>query len=209
MGAFRVGGAGTLCLGALVLFALGIFGFVEARQDAHAAGHETSTTADVTRRYDSGVVSANGNTNPKYLCSYDFTVDGQFYHGSGCPDSGFDDSIKGQLLDQVGRIQRIKATVYYDSTDPSVNSLQRLGPSSDRYSRGGVFFICLGVLALGAGIAMAMIGNNGDTAAGAMADGSEGGSDASGGISASDQAMLDHLSKVHWSADSSEPSQRD
>ncbi len=209
MGAFRVGGAGTLCLGALVLFALGIFGFVQGRQDARAAEHETSTTTDVTRQYDSGVVSANGNTHPRYRCSYDFTVEGQFYHGSGCPDSGFDNSIKGQLLDQVGRVERIKATVYYDSTDPSVNSLQRLGTSSDRYSRGGVLFTCLGVLALCAGIALAIVGNNGDKAAGAMAGGNEGGSEASGGISASDQAMLDHLSKVHWSADSSETTERD
>jgi hypothetical protein len=109
----------------------------------------------------------------------------------------------------VGRIERIKATVYYDSTDPSVNSMQRFGTASDRYSRGGVLFICLGVLTLGAGIALAIVVNNGETPAGATGSGNEGGSPASGGISASDQAMLDHLSKVHWSADSSETSQRD
>lgn len=136
-----------MTLGAVVLFGLGFLGFARAKRDEKAAASEATKVVEVSRNY-RHKASSSGNQDGSYRCTYGLLVSGNFYPGTGCPAQGFDDSIQAQLLDGLGRTQRIRATVYYDSNDPSVNSLTEFSALRESDLRGGWVFIRLGMIML-------------------------------------------------------------
>jgi hypothetical protein len=140
-----------MTLGAMALFGLGILGFVRAQRDAKAAANEASKIVEVSRNYRHKASSSSSNSSNQggsYRCTYGLLVSGNFYPGTGCPAQGFDDSFQAQLLDGLGRTQRIQATVYFDSTDPSVNSPTEFSVLRQYDLSGGWVFIRLGIILL-------------------------------------------------------------
>jgi hypothetical protein len=81
-----------------------------------------------------------------YSCEYTFSVDGSFYvENQECPHGIADDAARGKYSD-AGTSMDINATVYYDPTDPSVNSLLEFNTESESYYRQAVSLSCVGGL---------------------------------------------------------------
>jgi hypothetical protein len=78
-----------------------------------------------------------------YSCTYSFNVDGSFHTGrSDCPQGIADEAVKVKFLDPSGTPTRANATVYYDPTHPSVNSLLEFNVASENEYRVAVPWIC-------------------------------------------------------------------
>ncbi|MGA2352600.1 MAG: hypothetical protein ABSF70_19360 [Terracidiphilus sp.] len=121
--------AGSLILGAVIAFALGVMCFYEAKQYAALAPNESTATAHLNMRFQSN--RDKGYTRHK--CEYSFSVEGASYHGyENCPLQSADDPVKGELLDYAGVLLNSSATVYYDPANPSTNSLTEFGAMSER-----------------------------------------------------------------------------
>ena len=81
-----------------------------------------------------------------YSRGYTFSVDGSFYvENQECPHGIADDAARGKYSD-AGTSMDINATVYYDPTDPSVNSLLEFNTESESYYRQAVTLSCVGGL---------------------------------------------------------------
>jgi hypothetical protein len=121
--------AGSMILGSIIAFALGVGCFYEAKQYAALAPNESTATAHLNMRYQS-------NRNKSYArpkCDYSFIVEGVSYRGyESCPLQSADDPVKGEILDLAGVLLKTSATVYYDPADPSTNSLTEFGATSER-----------------------------------------------------------------------------
>jgi hypothetical protein len=144
--------AGSMILGAIIAFAIGVGCFYEAKQYAALAPNESTATAHLNMRYQS---SRNKSyTRPK--CDYSFVVEGVSYRGyESCPLQSADDPVKGEILDLTGVLLKTSATVYYDPADPSTNSLTEFGAISERdnlYAKlsSGVGVMLVFLVALGA-----------------------------------------------------------
>ena len=82
-----------------------------------------------------------------YTCRYDFSVEGQTDSGkSSCPQISSEDSIKPEASNSVNDLARHDSTVYYDPSDPTINSLTEFGASSETEYRKGIWLIGLGVI---------------------------------------------------------------
>ena len=159
MGSIQRTGAASVLAGAMVLFALSILCFYSVHQQAGTAQIESTTTADVYESYRSRTDSS-GNTQGRYICDYFFTIDGKEYRGSGCPVGGLGISVKDQLKERLGEREMIRTIVYYNTNDPSINSLDEFTASRAWEIRGGILFLSVGVLALGFSGLLAIYGNS-------------------------------------------------
>ncbi|MGA3161101.1 MAG: hypothetical protein ABSC77_07775 [Terracidiphilus sp.] len=141
-------------LASLFLFTLGGFGIHFAMQYAALAQRERTTEADVTR-YRSSIHTKGSqnksinlsNFSTRYGCSYNFSVDGESYSSSGnISELSVDDSIKAELQKYTDVPLRFSATVYYDPSNPSINSLTEYGAMSVDQYRMATILICIGVI---------------------------------------------------------------
>jgi len=114
----------------------------KARKFASAATSERTTTAHVFSVEHSIFRRLRFNY---YRCSYNFSVDGSFnIDNSDCPQEIADDAVKGKYSDSTAT--STSATVYYDPTDPSVNSLLEFSAASGNEYRVATPWIGLGAL---------------------------------------------------------------
>lgn len=121
--------AGSMILGAVIAFALGVGCFYEAKQYAALAPNESTATAHLNLRFKSS--RNKGYERPK--CEYSFSVEGVTYRGyEYCPHQSTDNPVKGEILDYAGILLNSSATVYYDPANPSTNSLTEFGAMSER-----------------------------------------------------------------------------
>jgi len=82
-----------------------------------------------------------------YSCGYNFSVDGSFYiEDDDCPRWIADDAAKGKYSGSTLGSTIADATVYYDSADPSVNSLLAFSVASENYYWQAVTLIGVGAL---------------------------------------------------------------
>ena len=131
----------------LLVLVFGGYCIYRAMQYSGAAAGEQTTTAQVYRH----------DTIKHTNCTYNFTVDGKPYSGGDCPGSiplGHSD-----------------ATVYYDSSKPSINSLSEFGAASQRWYLYAAWSICsgcvlFGVVVLGGAYKKSKSGNGGSGAGG-------------------------------------------
>jgi hypothetical protein len=120
--------AGSMILGAIIAFALGGVCIYEAKQYDALAPHESTATAHLNIRYQYN--RDRRSWRPK--CDYSFSVEGTTYRGSeNCPRQSADNPLKGEILDFSGVLLNSSATVYYDPSDPSTNSLTEYGAKSE------------------------------------------------------------------------------
>jgi hypothetical protein len=135
----------TLLLLALFFFLFGI-SIYRAKQYAHAAPGERTTytyKASMQMRYHSYLFGLS----KYYICSYDFMIEGASYSGLGpCPNRDADDSIKEKLSGSVRTMPMQNATVYYDPTNPSLNSLTEFNARSMAEYRGAMLPIGIGII---------------------------------------------------------------
>jgi hypothetical protein len=128
----------------IVAFVGAGFCIYQARQYASAAPNERTTTAHVVTVYHSIFRSLRFNY---YSCSYNFTLDGSLHTGlRDCPQWIVDDAIKGGYLGSGTAPTGTDATVYYDPTDPSVNSLLEFSAERQIWYRWAVPWVGLGAL---------------------------------------------------------------
>jgi hypothetical protein len=114
----------------------------KARKFASAAPSEMTTTAHVFSVEHSIFRRLRFNY---YRCSYNFSVDGAFnIDNSDCPQEIVDDAVKGKYSDSSAT--STSATVYYDPTDLSVNSLLEFSAASENEYRAAMPFIGLGTI---------------------------------------------------------------
>lgn len=148
-------------LASLFLFTIGGFGVHFAMRDAALVPTERTTEANVIR-YRSSIHTKGSqqksidlsNFSTAYKCSYNFSVDGESYSGSGyISELSVDDSTKAELQEYTDVPLSFNATVYYDSSNPSMSSLTEFGAESENQYRiaaltigSGVVFIILVVL---------------------------------------------------------------
>jgi hypothetical protein len=131
----------SLILSILVFFCVGIC-IYKAKEFANSVSSERTTTAQVVSVYHSIFRGLRFNY---YSCSYNFSVDGVFYVGlSDCPQRIADDAAKGMYSGSAGELARTNVTVYYNSVDPSVNSLLEFSAASEIEYRVAIPWICLG-----------------------------------------------------------------
>ncbi len=91
----------------------------------------------------------HGFRSDKYVCSYEFSIDKGTYRGSDeCTGLGDNNRGKGRSPDVTGTIPGANLTVYYNSVNPSMNSLLEFDVASEREYRGAGFWIVLGALGL-------------------------------------------------------------
>ena len=109
----------------LAILAFGGYCLYLGMQYSSAAAGEQTTTAHVYRH----------DTIEHTNCSYNFTVDGIAYGGSDCS--------RGIPLGHSD------ATVYYDPSKPSINSLNEFGVASQRWYLYGALDICAGCVLFG------------------------------------------------------------
>jgi len=148
-------------LTSLFLFTIGGFGIHAAMLDAAHVPTERTTEANVIRYRSSfrtkGAQNQSidlSNFSTGYKCSYNFSVDGESYSSSGyISELSVDDSIKAELRKYIDVPLKFSATVYYDPSNPSINSLTEYGAMSvDQYRMStiligiGVMFIMFAVL---------------------------------------------------------------
>ncbi|MGB0063249.1 MAG: hypothetical protein WBP85_02295 [Terracidiphilus sp.] len=112
-----------ICL--LSILAFGAYCIDRAMQYSSAEPGEQSTIAHV-HQYGTAL-----HTN----CTYDFAVDGITYSGSDCTRG-----IRSGYFD---------ATVYYDPSRPSINSLDEFGTASKRWYQYAALSICSGCIIFG------------------------------------------------------------
>lgn len=94
----------------------------------------------------------------EYVCSYEFSTDETSYRGSDeCTELGDNNRVRSG--DAAGTIAGAKLIVYYDSFNPSINSLLELSAASKREYRGAGFWIILGVLVFFSAIFGLMLGS--------------------------------------------------
>jgi hypothetical protein len=109
----------------LIVLSFGGYCIYRAMQYASAESGERSTITHVYKR----------DTIKHSYCDYSFTVDGVAYGGRDCPQgiaSGYSD-----------------ATVYYDSSDPSMNTLEEFGAASKRWYQYAALCLCGGCIGIG------------------------------------------------------------
>ncbi len=129
--------AHSLILAVLVFFIAGSF-IYKSRKFASAAPRERASTAQDVSIYHHVFRGLRFNY---YSCTYNFSVDGSFHIGlSDCPQGIADDVVKGRASAEAN------ATVYYDPTDPSVNSLLEFSAASENAYRVALPWIGFGVL---------------------------------------------------------------
>jgi len=105
---------GTLALGLLLALAYGALSLYKVSRDKAIAPNEGTVPDVYMQRY-------NSQTSGPNRCVYSFNVDGNPYGGRGnCPIDG---SAKDVAEDLAGLRPSSTATVYYDPSDPSTNSL--------------------------------------------------------------------------------------
>jgi hypothetical protein len=144
LGSIRYAGAGGFILAALVFFGLAISSFYRSDRDARLATTQKTATATGFQTYSTSFSS--GNSSGYFHRHYQFTVDNMLYVGSGCPNFTLAQNLRDGLLKELGTRQ-FKATVYYDPSDPSTNSLSAYTANDSNVM--GIWFICLGVCSLG------------------------------------------------------------
>lgn len=117
-----------------------------ARQYAATAPGERSTVAyDLQRRHR----FMHGFRFSYSSCDYLFSVDGWTYSGDAdCPQPAADDSDKEKLSGSAGAPPESIATVYYDPTDPSINSLIEFGALSQAEYRHAILWVGIGILTI-------------------------------------------------------------
>jgi hypothetical protein len=136
-------------ISSLLIIVLGGFELHSAMRYAAVAPTEKTTDAYLT--YDRGT-SRKSYSIPdfsrEYHCIYNFTVDGESYSSSAeVSELSVDDSIKKELRDSqdsTGAPVRFNATVYYDPSNPSMNSLTEFGAKSKGCYQGAALFISIG-----------------------------------------------------------------
>lgn len=129
---------------AIFVFVLAGLSIFKAREFASAAPREKTTTArDVSVHHH----IFRGLRFNYYSCTYNFSVDGSFYLGlADCPRGIADDAAKGEHAGSAADLARADATVYYDPSDPSVNSLLEFSAASGNEYRVAAPWICAGAL---------------------------------------------------------------
>lgn len=140
-------------LASLFLFTLGGICIHGAMRDAAVAPGEKTTEANVTR-YRSSIHTKGAqnqsidlsNFSTGYGCSYNFSVDGVDYSNSGrISELSVDDSVKAELREYTDVPLKFSATVYYDSSNPSINSLTEYGAMSEDQYRMATILIGIGL----------------------------------------------------------------
>jgi len=109
----------------LIILAFGAYCIDRAMQYSSSAPSEQSTIAHVYRF----------KGYKRMHCSYNFTVAGTAYLGGDCPWST-----------PYGHFD---ATVYYDPSKPSINSLDEFGAASKRWYQWAAASICSGCIIFG------------------------------------------------------------
>jgi hypothetical protein len=111
-------------IAALLVLACGGLEIVKAKQFAAAAPAErTATAQNLSRSHH----ASRGLRFNYYSCDYTFTVDGVSHRGDGeCPQPG------------------AATIVYYDSSDPSLNSLLEFSAASEQCYRNATPWIVVG-----------------------------------------------------------------
>jgi hypothetical protein len=116
----------------------------QAREYAIAAPTERTTTAHVISVYHSIFRSLRFDY---YSCSYNFSIDGSLYIGlRDCPQWIIDEVGKGKYLGSGTVLTGTDATVYYDPSDPSVNSLLEFSAESQILYRCTAPWVGIGAL---------------------------------------------------------------
>ncbi|MGD0736486.1 MAG: DUF3592 domain-containing protein [Terracidiphilus sp.] len=194
MGTFRFAGAGGLILGAFALFALGITSFVHSGRDASLAANQRMSTAQGTKTYTT-TRDSSGHTHSHIDCAYHFKVDETLYNGNDCPADDPTESFGKHLLDEYAGPQKFTATVYYDPTDPSTNSLTEFAARSGYDNQMGILFIGVGIILLGL-VAMGALMSNNQSSIPTMSEAPTVPSTVPEQSSPSGQQFLDDLDKV-------------
>ena len=116
----------------------------KAREFKSAAQRERTTTArDISVHHH----IFRGLRFNYYSCTYNFDVEGSFYLGLGdCPQGIADDTVKGKYSAFARAATGAGAAVYYDPSDPSVNSLLEFSAASENEYRIAAPWICLGAV---------------------------------------------------------------
>lgn len=127
-------------------FVLGGLSIYRATQYASASPIEKTTTAyDASMRMNYHTF-AFIRLSKHYTCSYDFMVEGVSYSGDGdCTQLSVDDSIKRKFSDSVRVLPIQNLTVYYDPSNPSLNSLTEFRVRSKVEYRMAIGGIALGI----------------------------------------------------------------
>jgi len=138
-------GAGRSLLLPILVFVCASTCIYEAREYASAIPNERTTTAHVVS-VDYSIF--RGLRFNYYSCSYYFRVNGSLYFGRrDCPQWIIDNAVKGKYLGFGMVPEGTDATIYYDSADPSVNSLLEFRAESGIAYRTAVPWICLELVA--------------------------------------------------------------
>jgi hypothetical protein len=99
-----------------------------------AANEKTTITSDINVKYNAWY----GLRFNYYSCHYSFRVDSETYSGHGdCPQLSADD-VKEGIRENIA--------VYYDPSNPSLNSLIEFSAASENYYRYAVPWVGVGVL---------------------------------------------------------------
>ena len=202
MSTIRNTSTGGLIVGALLSFAVGIFGFVQSETDATLATNQKSTTTSVTRYYVSRTDSS-GDESGSFQCNYHFTVDSKDYRGSTCPVQNLKQfpmrnlkqSMESQITRGLSGPDQFQATVYFDPSDPTTNSLSPYGAVSENDSRIGMGGIVLGVILLIFALLAVLLSNNSTTAAAAQAAAAQGPTTMPAEYIPSEQKFLEDLDR--------------
>lgn len=129
---------------AIAVFACTGFCIYRAKDFASAAPNEETTTAHVVSVEHQIFRYLRFNF---YSCGYNFSLDGALYLENGdCPQGIADDAAKGKYSTFVGASTETNVTVYYDPSDPSVNSLLEFRAASESYYRQAASLTCVGTL---------------------------------------------------------------
>lgn len=127
---------------------LGYVCFKTATQYAKAAPRERTTTASnvyIKRNYN----RLRYYFYKRYSCGYNYRVDDISYYGhEDCKQLATLLEMSGKPVDSDTPLQGSNVVVYYDSTDPSLNSLQEFSAESEDYHRLAAFFLSIWLLTL-------------------------------------------------------------
>jgi hypothetical protein len=129
----------------LLAFVVGGLSFHRATLYADAVPTErTTTTYDASMRMRYHNLSFI-RLDKYYTCSYDFMADGVSYRGNGdCTQLSSVDSIKGKLSDTVPVLTAPNITVYYDPSNPSLNSPTEFSARSKAEYRDAILWTSIG-----------------------------------------------------------------
>jgi hypothetical protein len=136
---------------ALLFSAFGGTYIPKAMRLASAARNEKTATTDHLSIQHRAIgpmfeIILHGFRTDEFVCSYQFSIGETPYSGSDECTELFDNRGKERSDDVAGTIPGAHLTVYYDSFNPSMNSLLELGAASKREYRGAAFWIVLGAL---------------------------------------------------------------